>query len=236
MFATTTTGPHRPYGASPRQARCPGCRGTRAHKFSCSTRHLGLTDPDTAPAAPLPGHPRPVLLLDIDGPLIIDTLTDAHRADGFEDHSTRGVHIVLRRSTGADLLTLAREAGLDLAWCSLWGHAANEIIAPLLDLPALPVVPITTRSTPADDWRVSIKARDVLSATATTATTAGRPFAWLDDEITGHDDDWLHRHGAGPRLLRRVESTTGLTHADLDAVKTWAAALTPPANTTTDAS
>jgi hypothetical protein len=38
---------------------------------------------------------------------------------------------------------------------------------------------------------------------------AGRPFAWVDDEITDADRDWVSAHHGGRALLHRVESFRG---------------------------
>jgi hypothetical protein len=50
---------------------------------------------------------------------------------------------------------------------------------------------------------------------------AGRPFAWVDDEITDADRDWVSAHHPGPALLRRIEASRGLTDEDFVVLGTW---------------
>jgi hypothetical protein len=56
----------------------------------------------------------------------------------------------------------------------------------------------------------------------------GRPFIWVDDEITDADQAWVLVHHTGPALLHRVESGPGLTDADFAAIGHWLANLTGP--------
>lgn len=50
---------------------------------------------------------------------------------------------------------------------------------------------------------------------------AGRPFVWVDDEITATDRAWVKSHHAGRALLHRVDPRHGLTDADFAAVAEW---------------
>ncbi|MGW0828665.1 hypothetical protein [Streptomyces sp. NPDC002845] len=43
----------------------------------------------------------------------------------------------------------------------------------------------------------------------------GRPFAWIDDEITHRDQHWTQAHHPGPALLHRIDPRHGLTDQDL---------------------
>jgi hypothetical protein len=53
------------------------------------------------------------------------------------------------------------------------------------------------------------------------AWAAGRPFAWVDDEITNADEDWVATHHPGRALLHRVEAAQGITNADLNTIDKW---------------
>ena len=50
---------------------------------------------------------------------------------------------------------------------------------------------------------------------------AGRTFVWVDDEITGADQDWVAGHYAGDALLYRVGASRGLVTADFAALAAW---------------
>lgn len=79
---------------------------------------------------------------------------------------------------------------------------ANEVISPRLGLPDLPVV-----EWPDDDedpehglhWKTVFLAR----------WAAGRPFVWLDEEITDADRRWVAAHHPVPALLQRVDPIRG---------------------------
>ena len=49
----------------------------------------------------------------------------------------------------------------------------------------------------------------------------GRPFAWVDDEITDADRDWVTANHHGRALLWHVEPFRGLTGKDLAALGQW---------------
>jgi hypothetical protein len=50
-----------------------------------------------------------------------------------------------------------------------------------------------------------------------TQWAAGRPFVWLDDDITDTDRRWVAAHHPGRALLHRVDPYIGPTDADLRA-------------------
>jgi len=57
---------------------------------------------------------------------------------------------------------------------------------------------------------------------------AGRPFAWVDDEITGADRDWLPGQHPGPALLRTINASGGLTDQYFAALDAWLRELPDP--------
>jgi len=52
---------------------------------------------------------------------------------------------------------------------------------------------------------------------------AGRPFVWLDDEITDADRRWVQAHHPRKALLHRVDPFIGLTDADFALIRQWLA-------------
>jgi hypothetical protein len=48
-----------------------------------------------------------------------------------------------------------------------------------------------------------------------------RSFAWVDDEITDADRDWVSTHHHGQALLHHVQSFRGLTDEDYAALDKW---------------
>jgi len=57
-----------------------------------------------------------------------------------------------------------------------------------------------------------------------TQWAAGRPFIWLDDEITQADRRWVQAHYPAKALLHRVDPLLGLTDADFAQIRQWLAA------------
>ncbi|WP_433061277.1 HAD domain-containing protein [Dactylosporangium sp. CS-033363] len=158
--------------------------------------------------------PPPLLFLDVDGPLV----PLAHR--GAEPHPAAeaaarryGNPLLLRADPGDGPRLLG--LGCDLVWATTWAEDANEVIAPLLGLPALPLVTFSDRDSDGPEhW----KTRDLV------AWAAGRPFVWVDDELTAADRAWVARHHPARALLHRVDGRAGLTAADFAAIRDWAAA------------
>lgn len=92
---------------------------------------------------------------------------------------------------------------------------ANECIAPLIGLPPLAVI----------DWPdpADIDERNGLHWKTRTLVewAAGRPFAWVDDEITDADRNWVSTHHHGDALLYRVDPRHGLSEADYATLNDW---------------
>ncbi|MEU0984719.1 HAD domain-containing protein [Streptomyces griseus] len=154
----------------------------------------------------------PLLFLDVDGPLLAfgdgpqrepsGTATDSH----------------LRR---LDPRVGPRHAALpcELVWATTWEEAANTDIAPRLGLPPLPVVtwPETSAAHAREDkwFGLHWKTRTLV------AWADGRPFVWVDDEITDADRDWVSTHHPTPALLHRIASSLGLTNEDFADLDQW---------------
>ncbi|MEV6331514.1 HAD domain-containing protein [Streptomyces sp. NPDC051909] len=161
---------------------------------------------------------RPLIFLDVDGPLIPFGGPAPHPT--FAPNPAPDAHPLLGRVDPAHGLRLAALGG-ELVWATTWTSEANEVLAPRLGLPPLPVV----------DWPDGDEDEDETEAGGglhwktrpLAAWAAGRPYVWLDDEITPTDRTWTHTHHPAPTLLHRVASHTGLTEADFTAVREWLA-------------
>jgi hypothetical protein len=169
---------------------------------------------------------RPLLLLDVDGPL--NPYAASRRWLDGSDYRKRDITVTdgrtfpvwLDKSHGPLLLDLAETAGLELVWCTTWEHMANTEIGPRIGLPELPVIefPRKFSGTMIDRWKFG----PVLEY------AENRPLAWFDDdfELEHEDCTWFReQRGDRPTLLQLVDPHHGLRQRDLDAVKAWAADL-----------
>jgi HAD domain in Swiss Army Knife RNA repair proteins len=162
------------------------------------------------------GARRPLLFLDVDGPLI-----------PFGACHQRGPG---RDSAAPDLARLRVEAGPCLAalpctlvWATTWLQDANSVVAPRLGLPDLPVVtwPESTRAQELEDQWFGLcwKTRTVAG------WATGRPFAWVDDEITDADREWVVGNHPAPALLLSIDASRGLTNEDFTMLGAWLAGM-----------
>lgn len=155
---------------------------------------------------------RPLLFLDVDGPLL-----------PFGGSPLSGAREVVARPHLARLRldTGPRLAGLPctLVWATTWLEDANAEIASALGLPDLPVVrwpEPTVAHEREDQWfGLCWKTRTVVD------WADGRPFAWVDDEVTDADRGWVSAHHPGPALLRSIDASRGLRDQDFAALDAW---------------
>lgn len=101
----------------------------------------------------------------------------------------------------------------DLVCATTWMAEANEVLAPRLGLPDLPIVDWPDDED--DDSRLHWKTRRLVE------WAAGRRFVWVDDEITDADRTWVASHYNAAALLHRVDPRRGLTDADYRAIAEW---------------
>ena len=159
---------------------------------------------------------RPPLFLDVDGPLLP---FGGNRQRGPGESDAAPYLARLRLDAGPRLAMLP----CTLVWATTWLEDANTAIAPRLGLPDLPVVtwPEPTAAQEREDQWFGLcwKTRTVVS------WAAGRPFAWVDDEVTDADRDWVSGNHPGPALLRSVDASRGLTDQDFTVLDAWLAGL-----------
>jgi hypothetical protein len=152
----------------------------------------------------------PLLFLDVDGTLIPFGQQQAPTSTPTDSYLAR-----LDPHIGARLSALP----CHLVWATTWEDDANTEVAPRLGLPPMPVVrwPDPTPEHELEDQWFNLHWKTRTLA----AWAAGRPFIWVDDEISKADQDWVATHYPGRALLHRVEAAQGITDVDMDAFDTW---------------
>lgn len=171
---------------------------------------------------------RPLLFLDVDGPLNPYAAKPGRRPAGYETHRMRPtgweqpwqkpLRVWLNPSHGSYLTALP----YDLVWGTTWAAEANQWISPHIGLPELPHVNWDLARRPAADrmddgtyWKTHqlIEYAD------------GRPFAWVDDEIGTADRDYTTEHHGDLALLHWVSPRLGLLDKDFHDLHVWASKL-----------
>ncbi|MFJ4685945.1 hypothetical protein [Streptomyces sp. NPDC088789] len=166
---------------------------------------------------------RPLLYLDVDGPLNPYAAKPERRPAGYvtlrvpwiggdpEDRyrlTRRPLRVWLAPGHGPALLGL----GYDLCWATTWMAEANRWIAPVLGLPELPFVDF-------GDALFQERPDGVHWKTAPLVDHAdGRPFAWVDDEQSERDQAYVTAHHRAPALLHHVDPRIGLREDDFRAL------------------
>lgn len=183
---------------------------------------------------------KPLLLLDVDGPLNPFAAPPTQRPEGYETFHLRessftdaqghqwgtgGIRVWLNAAHGPMLLALTDL--VDLVWATAWEQMANTLVGPVLGLPALPVIRFPRRQ--------SYPFGQIFKRDDVERWAAGRPFAWFDDEfqIPG-DYAWATKRteSGHPTFLRWIDPQVGLSQLDVDLVAAWARDLTATTTTT----
>ncbi|OII64157.1 hypothetical protein BJP40_21415 [Streptomyces sp. CC53] len=167
---------------------------------------------------------RPLLLLDVDGPLNPYAAQAQRRPAGYGTHrmrpegwsAGRPLRVWLSPEHGTELRALAE--AYELVWATTWKGEANTWIGPRLGLPELPFVDWPTmhgRAPAGTFWKTQYLLE----------YAAGRPFAWVDDDITSYDREYVEQRHLAGALLMYVDPRRGLVRQDFDALHAWAAEL-----------
>ncbi|MFF7182445.1 HAD domain-containing protein [Streptomyces sp. NPDC008121] len=167
---------------------------------------------------------KPLLLIDVDGPLNPYAAQRERRPAGYTTHrmsptgwtGAKPLRVWLNPAHGGELLALAE--AYELVWATTWKGEANDWIGPHLGLPELPFIDwpqMHGRAPYGTFW----KTQYILEY------AAGRPFAWIDDDIASHDRAYVEQNHLAAALLLHVDERIGLTRPDFDALAEWAAAL-----------
>ncbi|MFI2199310.1 hypothetical protein ACH47Z_00725 [Streptomyces sp. NPDC020192] len=164
---------------------------------------------------------RPLLFLDVDGPLNPYAAQPERRPEGYTTIRVpcayrRPLRVWLNPEHGPALLRL----GYELVWATSWMEEANVWISPVVGLPAdLPYVEFGTGLFAERPDGVHWKTEAIV------AYAEGRPFAWVDDEQSPADSAYVADRHSGPALLHHVNPRIGLREGDFTALRKFVAGL-----------
>jgi hypothetical protein len=157
---------------------------------------------------------KPVLFVDVDGVLSLFGFDPAGDLPG-PFHWIDGIAHCIPPESGPRLVRLADS--FELVWATGWEEKANEYLPHILALPfrELPCLTFDGRARfGSSHWKV-----DVVDAYA-----AGRPAAWIDDNMDDSVKLWA-RGREQPTLLVETRPATGMTDEHVEQLLDWAAAL-----------
>ncbi|HKN54371.1 MAG TPA: HAD domain-containing protein [Amycolatopsis sp.] len=173
---------------------------------------------------------RPLILLDVDGPLSPWAARPDAKPIGYVEHRMRlpgwsrrkPLRMWLNPAHGPALLDLAAQVNAELAWATSWEHQANTMMGPAIGLPALPVIEFGDSLEPRHGrtftWKFGPVAR----------YAAGRPLAWFDDDFDAYQaarDAFIAERADDSTELIAVDPRTGITGDQLAALASWANSL-----------
>ncbi|MFD9904077.1 hypothetical protein [Streptomyces sp. NPDC059063] len=181
---------------------------------------------------------RPLLFLDVDGPLNPYAAQPERRPAGYvtlraprdgtsskdskdSEGSADRRGLSLRRGPARVWLNPAHGPALlrldyELCWATTWMAEANRWISPVLGLPELPFVDfgdaLLQERPDAVHWKTAVLVEHA----------DGRPFAWVDDEQSDLDQAYVAAHHHAPGLLHHVNPRIGLREDDFHTLARFA--------------
>lgn len=102
---------------------------------------------------------------------------------------------------------------------ALWEAHANRWVSPAVNLPELPYIDFGPALLQERPDGVHWKTERVVEY------AAGRPFAWVDDELGDADEAYVTAHHQGPALLHHVNPRIGLREGDFAVLAEFAGSL-----------
>jgi HAD domain in Swiss Army Knife RNA repair proteins len=151
---------------------------------------------------------RPLLLLDVDG--VLNPFAAPACPPGYTEHDFFPGEEPVRLCHAHRSWLQELGTRFQIVWASAWGADANRLLAPLLQLPDLPVIAFPP---------LPFHPRDKLPAIIQYA--GHRPLAWIDDALPPEAHTWAASRRT-LTLLISIDPAEGLTRPAVDQALQWA--------------
>jgi hypothetical protein len=155
---------------------------------------------------------KPILFVDVDGVISLFGFAPGTGRLPGPLHWVDGIAHCIPEDVGQRLVTLAER--FELVWATGWEQRANEHLPYLLKLPfrELPCLTFDGRAVfGSAHWKVD----------AVDEYAAGRPAAWIDDNLSEECHAWADKRPE-PTLLVETSPSVGLTDEHVSQLLRWA--------------
>jgi hypothetical protein len=156
---------------------------------------------------------RPILAVDVDGVISLFGFDEPPDGSVAQYELVDGTVHCISLPAGKRLMRLAEH--YELVWASGWEDKANFYLPRILAMPELPHLTFDgTARFGSAHWKLG----------PLEAYCAGRPMAWIDDNLDESCYEWA-RARSEPTLLVETEPAIGLQEAETEALIAWAGGL-----------
>lgn len=160
---------------------------------------------------------KPVILLDVDGPLNPYAAKPTKRPEGYETHrmtptgwvATKPLKVWLNPLHGPRIMSL----GYEVIWATTWEEDANVWIGPHIGLPELPVIDWIDKDT-YNPEKLHWKTKRI--ASWMNENRPNTPYIWVDDEVMKKDLDYLTKNSSGTARIMPISPRIGLDEPDFE--------------------
>lgn len=179
---------------------------------------------------------KPILLLDVDGVVNAFRPERPHlvrEAGTYWSHyrGEPGIYTLRFDQEIVDMILALGEV-YEIHWATMWNDKANADLVPLLGIDPLPVLPCDPLLGTQEAYRRGatpwvVRELWYPKTALIPAYVAGRPFAWVDDDHTEVDREFLAQQPDVPQpfLLVKPDARTGLSWDDVVRLVEWADSL-----------
>lgn len=165
---------------------------------------------------------KPLLLVDVDGPLNPYRGKPSRRPEGYLTHRLtpknwigKPLRLWLNPEHGPMLTKFAAANNMELAWATTWEHEANTLIGPRIGL---------TENWPVIEFAGDLRVLTLWKFAAVRDYAVGRELVWFDDDFNSYKqakENFLQARAGMRTCLHHVSPAVGLTQKDLDEVANW---------------